>query len=199
MGFGPLFLGIMFLYDAQIALRHGTSDAEAYVMIDIFPDVLGWILLLVGLNSLKKRAEGFEMPFRLGGLMLLLSLFSFAKDTVFFSAFYSENVQSFAGEAVDLVIHLLELLFLLLLFRPMPALCRKKGEDKLALSHSKVPGIIYCEGVIFLLVKLARILPLPASFDYTLAVLSRLDLIFLVFLIWYGVITMFRTMMRMSD
>ena len=43
MGFGAIFLGIMFLYDFPIPVG---KDGVAYMAPDIFPDLVGWILLL---------------------------------------------------------------------------------------------------------------------------------------------------------
>ena len=58
MGFGFLFLGVMFLFDSQIALTESDSGA-LYGIVDLFPDVIGWILLFFGLNALGKKDSGF--------------------------------------------------------------------------------------------------------------------------------------------
>ncbi|MBR2616041.1 MAG: hypothetical protein IKC69_05130 [Clostridia bacterium] len=198
MGFGPMFLGIMFLYDFQLGLRH-PGAAEAYAMVDIFPDLVGWILLMIGLRALSRKTEGVQIPYRMTFLMLVLSLFTLAKDTLFFSTFYQNNAQLLAGEAVDFAVHLLELAFLVLLFRQTKTVCRKRGEDKLSYTHDTVPGIAYTEGAVYVLSFFSRLLPLPEGARGIVSVLSSLDLIFVVFLIWYCVIALFRTMRRIPD
>lgn len=198
MGFGALFLGYMFLYDFQLALRH-PGASEAYAMVDLFPDLVGWILIWFGLRTLSKKAEGFDRLSRLPLFFIALSVLTLAKDTFLFNSFYSVNVQSFAGEAVDFCVHLLELGFSVLLFGKTAKLCRKCGEDKLFRSHSNVPRIAMVEGILFTVARTARLFSLPVSAIAALNVVSMLDFVFTVFMIWYGVIALFRTMMRISD
>ena len=70
MGFGAIFLGIMFLYDFPITLG---KAGEAYMTLDIFPDLAGWILLFFGVSALAKKAEGLD---RLRWASLPMLLFS---------------------------------------------------------------------------------------------------------------------------
>ena len=198
MGFGPLFVGFAFLFDFQLGLRH-PGEETAYAMLDIFPDVIGWLLIFWGLARLAKKAEEFAFLRNSALFFLVLSLFTLAKDTVFFSAFYTENVQCFAGEAVDFCVHLLELGFIALLARRCAALCRKKGEDKIALSHAALPGIALCEGILFAIARSSRFLSLPAGALSVVRVVSMLDYVFLVFLVWFGAIALFRTMLRVTE
>ncbi len=199
MGFGSLFLGFMFLYDFQIALRHTGMDG-AYAMIDIFPDAIGWVLLFLGLGTLSKKAEGFEQIRKAPVLFFVLSLFTLAKDTLFFSVFYSEQGrQIFAGRALDVSVHLLELAFIYVLFRQTARFCRKQGEDRLSGAHALMPRIALVEGGLYLLTRLVRLLPVPVSFTAVANVISRLDYLFLVFLIWYGTICLLRSLFRLSD
>ena len=57
MGFGAIFLGIMFLYDFPIPVG---KDGVAYMAPDIFPDLIGWILLFFGVRALAKNAAGLD-------------------------------------------------------------------------------------------------------------------------------------------
>ncbi len=198
MGFGALFLGFMFLYDFQVGLRH-TGAQEAWAMLDLFPDCIGWCLLFFGLNRLAKKEKKFENLRLFSIFFLVLSLFTLAKDTLLYSAFYTESVQNFAGEAVDFCVHLLELAFIVLLFRQTAPFCRKYGEDKLALSHSNVPRIAAAEGFLFVLARLGRLFAFSDSLLSIWNVISVLDFIFTVFLVWYGTIALFRALMRISD
>ena len=198
MGFGALFIGYMFLYDLQLVLRHNGA-AEAYAMLDMFPDVVGWILIFFGLRALSKRAEGFELPRRLSVFFVVLSLLTLAKDTLLFESFYAANVQSFAGEVIDFCVHLCELAFTVLLFGKTAKLCRKYGEDKLSFTHANVPRIAMMEGIVFVVARVGRFLMVPQSAAAALSVISMLDFIFTVFMIWYAVIALFRTMVRISD
>lgn len=199
MGFGAMFLGFMFLYDFQLGLRLPGSDS-AYAMLDVFPDPVGWILLLVGLGTLSKKAEGFELLKKSTFFFLPLSILTFVKDTFLFSSFFSpQGEQSVAGSLVDLCEHLLILGFVYVLFQKTSALCRKKGEDKLSRFHALLPRFALTEGVLFLLSTLLRYLPLPQGVLAASLVLSRLDFLFWVVLIWLGAIALVRALVRVSD
>ena len=198
MGFGALFLGIMFLYDFQVGLRLPGEDV-AYAMLDLFPDVIGWILIFVGLNRLEKHVNGLAVLKKVSVLFIALSLVTLGKDTFFYNAFYAENAQGLFGEILDFCIHLAELAFLAQLFSQTAVLCRKNGEDKLAVSHANVPRVAAAEGFLFVLARGLRLLPLPQSVLPYVSVISILDFLFLVFLIWYGVIAMLRALLRLSE
>ena len=199
MGFGALFLGFMFLYDFQIGLRASESEG-AYALLDIFPDAIGWILLFFGLRRLCKKSDSFSFLKKSTLFFLVLSVFSLVKETLLFSVFYSKNgIQVFAGECFDVCEHLLTLAFIWLLFQKTAPLCRKYGEDRLSQSHLLVPRIALVEAVLFVLVMIARFLPLPQSANSYINVISRLDFLFWVFLIWYGTVTLFRSLRRVSD
>ena len=200
MGFGPLFLGLMFLYDFQIGLRHAGAES-AYALLDIFPDAIGWLLILIGLNTLSKKAEGFDFVKKSTPFLLILSLFSLAKDTLLFNTFYISGGkdQILAGKAVDFCEHLLTLAFLYLFFLALSRFCHKNGEDKLSASHSMTSRIALTEGALFIVAQASSLSFLPQGLKSAILILSRLDFLFWVFLIWYGVIAVIRTMIRISE
>lgn len=198
MGFGALFLGIMFLYDFQVGLRL-SGEETAYAMLDLFPDVIGWILIFVGLSRLVKHVESLAPLKKFSMLFIPLSLLTLGKDTFFYSTFYVENTQRFTGEILDFCVHLVELAFLAKLFSQTEKFCRKNGEDKLAASHANVPRIAAAEGFLFVLARGLRLLPLPQNVLSYVSVISILDFLFQVFLIWYGVIAMLRALLRLSE
>ncbi len=199
MGFGALFLGFMFLYDFQIGLR-GSDGEGAYAILDVFPDAIGWILLFVGLNILSKKFDSFRFLRNTTAFFFVLSLFSLVKESFLFPVFYSqEGKQVFAGECFDVCEHLLILGFVYLLFQKTAPLCRKYGEDKLSRSHELVPRIALVEGVLYSFISVMRFFPLPDGVLPYVNVISRLDFLFWVFLIWYGTITLFRSLRRISD
>lgn len=201
MGFGALFLGIMFLYDFPITLAK--SGGDAYIALDIFPDFVGWILLFFGARALAKHVKGLEKLRFLPLFMLALSLFSLAKDTLLFSSFYrvtEEGVrQVFAGVALDVCTRILEMLFFMGLFGASATLCRKKGEDKLSASHSMTRRIALVEAVLFGVSRIGLVLPLTKEMSQVFTVLSQLDNLFMVFLVWYGAIAMVRALVRITD
>ena len=149
MGFGFLFLGVMFLFDSQIALTESDSGA-LYGIVDLFPDVIGWILLFFGLNALGKKESGFALLRRSALILLVLSLVSLAKDTLFFSSFYEvgNGKQGFAGNLLDDFEHLATLFFLFVLYRKTSYVCHVRGEEKLSRFHALVPKL--CEDKICL-------------------------------------------------
>ncbi len=197
MGFGPLFLGLMFLFDAQAGLR--ADDGSVYMIIDLFPDILGWFLIFYGLVTLSKKAPSFEKMKKPVFFMGLLSAFSLAKDTVLFSHFYTAaGLQRAYGEVFDFCDHLLTLAFMYFLFKEMVPLARKYGEDKLAVHHRTIPTVVLVEGVCFVLSKALSLVPVEKIANVGI-VISRLDYLFWIFLIWFAVITMVRSMIRISD
>lgn len=200
MGFGAIFLGIMFLYDFPIPIG---KDGTAFMALDIFPDFIGWILLFFGVSALAKRAQGLDRLRYMTLAMLAFSVLSLLKDTLWFSAFYtlSENqiMQSFSGVSFDVCIRLFEMVFLTILFRRTAVFCRKHGEDKLALSHQTVPGITLAEGVLFAVSRIGVVLPLTKEMTGVFHVLSQLDNLFMVFLVWYAAICMVRALIRITD
>ena len=200
MGFGAIFLGIMFLYDFPIPVG---KEGVPYMAMDIFPDFLGWILLFFGVSALAKNAKGLD-KLRFASLpMLLFSVLSLLKDTLWFFSFYTVSdqriTQNFAGVGFDVCVRLFEMAFLVLLFRASAVFCRKKGEDKLAVSHNTVPGIAIFEGIVFAVSRIGLILPLTEEMTKVFNVLSSLDNLFMVFLVWYAAIAMVRALIRVTD
>ena len=200
MGFGAIFLGIMFLYDFPIPVG---KDGVAYMAPDIFPDLIGWILLFFGVRTLAKNAAGLDKIRFFPLPMILLSALSILKETLWFSAFYTyaENqiTQNLAGVSIDVCTRLMEMTFLVLLFRRSAVFCRKKGEDKLSNSHQMVPRIAIVEGVLFTLSRIGLILPLTKEMADVFNVLSQLDNLFMIFLVWYAAISMVRALIRVTD
>lgn len=197
MGFGALFLGLMFLYDFEIGLSSGVAP---YAIVDLFPDLLGWILIFFGLRTLARKAEGFERLRLAPVFFAVVAALNLAKGTLWFSTFYSaDGAQIFSGAAVDFAVHFLELAFLWLLFGKTAKLCRKMGDDKLSSSHSLVPRIALTEGVLCLVSKIPSIVTLPDGVKAVFMIVAKLDFLFWVFLIWFGVISMVRAMVRLSD
>ena len=200
MGFGAIFLGIMFLYDFPIPVG---KDGIAYMAPDIFPDLIGWILLFFGVRALAKNAAGLDKLRFFPLPMILLSVLSILKETLWFSDFYSyaENqiTQNLAGVSIDVCTRLLEMVFLVLLFRRSAVFCRKKGEDKLSNSHQMVPRIAIVEGVLFALSHIGLMLPLTKEMADVFNVVSQLDNLFMIFLVWYAAIAMVRALIRVTD
>jgi hypothetical protein len=199
MGFGAIFLGIMFLYDFPITVARGST----YLALDIFPDFAAWILLYFGVKALAKKAEGLEKVRRMPLLMLPLSLLVLLKDTAFFSSFYTVTEQAvsqnIAGIAIDVCIRILEMGFLMVLFDASARFCRKKGEDRLSRSHGMTRRIALVEAVLFSVSRLGVLLPLQGELKNLFYVLSQLDSLFMVFLVWYGTIAMVRALIRVTD
>lgn len=197
MGFGPLFLGLMFLFDAQMGLR--AADGSVHMIVDIFPDIIGWILIFYGLVTLTRKAPDFEAMKKPVVFLALLSVLSLSKDTLLYPHFYTAaGAQRLPGEVFDFCDHLLTLAFLYFLFQKMVPLARKYGEDKLAVHHRTIPTVVLAEGVCHVASRFLQILPVEAL-KKTGLIISRLDYLFWVFLIWFAVITMVRSMIRISD
>lgn len=199
MGFGAMFIGFMFLYDFQMGLRAPGSE-EAYALLDIFPDVLGWLLLFWGIYRLSQRKEMFLSLKAIALFMTVFSVFTLVKDTFLFDWFFSpKGEQNATGLLLDGCEHFFTLVFVWLLFQKTQVLCRKCGEDKLSRFHAIVPRIAVTEGALFLLSALLRLLPLQGTAVAVAQIISRLDFLFWVFLVWFGTIALFRAMVRIDD
>jgi len=200
MGFGSIFLGIMFLYDFPIPVG---KDNVAFMALDIFPDFIGWILLFFGVSALAKKAQGLDKVRLIPLPMILFSVLSLLKDTLWFSTFYSvaekSITQNFAGVSFEVCLRLFEMTFLVLLFRASAAFCRKKGEDRLSNAHMTVPRIAIVEGVLYSVSRIGVVLPLTREMANVFTVLSQLDNLFAVFLVWYAAISMVRALIRVTD
>ena len=197
MGFGPIFLGIMFLFDAQAGLR--AADGSVHMMLDLFPDLVGWLLLFRGLTVLSEWEKAFLPLKRPAFLMGMLAAFSLAKDTILFPYFYTASgSHRFSVEIFDFCEHLLILAFLYVLFQKMVPFARKHGEDKLAIHHRTVPTLVLAEGGIFVLSKILSVLSVKELESFAVVV-SRLDYLFWIFLVWFAVIAMVRSMIRITD
>lgn len=200
MGFGAIFLGIMFLYDFPIPVGKG---GIAYMAPDIFPDVIGWILLFFGVSALAKKASGLDKIRFIPLPMAVFSVLALLKETLWFSSFYTyaENriTQNLAGVSIDVCLRLMEMAFIILLFGRSAVFCRKKGEDKLSNSHQMVPRIALVEGVLFALSRIGLVLPLTKEMANVFNVLSQLDNLFMIFLVWYAAIAMVRALIRITD
>ena len=108
-------------------------------------------------------------------------------------------MQIFAGEALDFCEHILLLAFLYLLFVSLSRFCHQNGEDKLSSSYGMASRLALTEGALFVIARFSVLPFLPQSVKSVFLVLSRLDFLFWVFLIWFGVITLIRTMIRITD
>ncbi len=194
-----MFIGFMFLYDFQMGLRAPGSE-EAYALLDIFPDVLGWLLLFWGILRLSQRKEAF-LPLKPMALFMTgVSVLTLAKDTFLFDLFFtSQGQQNTVGLVLDGCEHLFTLAFVWLLFQKTQVLCQKCGEDKLSRFHAIVPRIAVTEGVLFLISSLLRLFPLQGIAVAVAQIISRLDFLFWVFLVWFGTIALFRAMVRIDD
>jgi len=199
MGFGSMFLGFMFLYDFEVALS-GAGGAVPRAVVDIFPDPIGWILLFFGLWKMSKKYSDFIFLKQASVFLFAFSLLGVLKNTVLFSTFFTEKgIQNFAGESLDFVEHLFTLGFVWLLFQKTSVLCRKKGEDKLSSAHGMLPRIAMTEGILYVLGFALTKIPLSESVRPAVVILSRLDFLFWVFLIWFGVVSLIRALIRLSD
>lgn len=194
MGFGALFIGFMFLYDFQVVLK------SSGMTLDIFPDLIGWILICIGLIRLTSHQKEFHNLKKSSFFFLLLSVFTLLKETLFASAFYlPSGEQVLAGTVVDFCLHLFELVFIFLFFRKLSVMCRRQKEDRLAFHHGVIPRLALTEGILYCISKIAFLFPSAMNVSSLFIIVSRLDFMFTVFLIWYGAILLLRCEFKLSD
>jgi hypothetical protein len=200
MGFGAMFLGFMLLFDFQSALRVPGSQ-EVYAILDLFPDPLGWLLLLIGLNTLSKKDGRFLFLKKCTYVFLPLSLMTFSKDMFLTSWFYSPDgrTQCFAGIMIEAAEHIMVLGFCYFLFRELSDFSFRNGEDKLSRFHALVPRLAVTRGLFFSVTLVAQFFTMTGTVAQTFTVISLLSYLFWVCLIWVGTIALVRSLIRLSD
>lgn len=196
MGLGLLFVGFMFLHDSQIALRN--SAGEIHMIVDIFPDLLGWILLFFGLYKLCKREERFALVRNLCLPMLALSLFTFLAETAFYPVFFPNGANGAVIEIVRFAENILIAVFSFLLFKEMVLFCQKEGEEKLANCFRYGKGFAVTEAVLYLAAQIARF-SVPEDMKTLASGLSVCYYLFWIFFIWYSVIQLFRAYRKIYE
>ena len=193
---GALFCGVMFFFDFQIALRGEGESVHA--VLDLFPDPVGVLILLGGIFYLASREKRFA-SLRVPVLVLLpCSVFITLKNTLFFSTFYTvDGTQNGIGQASDLVMHLVKLVFLILLLSVSAGTCRDREENLLASRFVTARHLCVVQGVLMLAQRLLTLV-LPETAKTVLGVLSLVAYLFWIALLWLCVITLVRMMLRLS-
>ena len=197
MGFGFLFIGFMLLYDYEIVLA---ADGVGYLALDIFPDVLGFLLLFLGLRKLCRKGEDFAFLKKASLFLLPLSVLMLVKGTLLFPAFYdaATGKMGLAATALDVCMRLLKLAFTYLLFQKTAAMAFRLGEPKLSSHHGLIPRIAMVDGVLYLASTALRTFA-PQSLLTLTSTVTILELLFWVLLVWFGAICLFRCVLRLSD
>ena len=194
---GAFFIGAMFFFDFQIALRG--EDGSVHAILDLFPDVLGVLILAAGVFYLSARKKLFS-DLRIPVLVFFpFSVFTSLKHTLFFSSFYApDGGQNTAGEIGDLVVHLLKIALLFLLLSDAYRLCFEKGEKRVAAQCLTARRLGVAQGVLYLADRLLPLVfPALAETD-TAGVLSLVSYLFWIAFIWICVIALARMMLRTS-
>lgn len=200
MGFGFLLFGIPFLFDFQFSLISPESGAP-HMILDLFPNFVGFALLFFGLRRLARKDPSFQRLTPLTALLFVTGVFVFLKDTVFFSRFYTVETdargayvvtESAAGLAIGFCQHLLIGAFLYFLFSRELALFSALGEEKLAKFSARLPQFVLCEAIAYAVSALLTDAVLPTLLKNAVKVLSALDMILWVFVIWYALIVNLR-------
>ena len=195
MGLGFLFLGFMFLFDFETALSH-TDSAEVYMLIDIFPDVIGWVLILVGLFLYAKKHAEFSSLKIFALPMLAVAVFTLLAGTLWYPVFYVNGVGNAFLSYFSIAVHAAELVFSFLLFSKLQPICEKEKEPKLASSCRLMRIFVCTEGLLY---ALSLVLRLALRGAMAAVLVQRLDYLFWVLAIWYGAILLLRSDLKLSD
>ena len=193
MGFLPISIGVMLLFDLQIAL---TRDGAVYAVLDVFPNVLGFALILIGLIRLARRGETCRKETACAAFLTVVSLFVLAKDTLLYGSFYADGIEIVAGQTIGFCQHLLILGFLVLLFRRTGKALLSLEEDRLAQTHGRVTGFALAEGIVYVLCYILGFV--PGFPENALSVIKLLDMLFWIALVWYGGISQLRAALRVN-
>ena len=194
MGTGFLFVGFFFLFDFQIALKSAGSDT-VYALLDIFPDVIGWILLLIGALRASRREKAFRpLVYGAAGLFLV-SVFTLLSETAFFSVFYPGAAPVPGIRVLEFAVHFGELLFSFFLFRTLYAFCKAKKEEKMTRATLNEQIQIVAHAVLYL-AYLVLSFVLPKS--VVTSVFFYLEYLFWIAVVWYGAATLIRCDLNLS-
>ena len=197
MGFLPISIGIMLLYDFPIALSHPGST-EPYAVLDIFPNVLGFVLILFGLIRLSKKGTACKPEMVYALCMTLFSGFVFTKDVFLYRFFYSaEGQESTAGRCVTFVQHLLILGFVALLFRKTASVLSELDETALSRLHKRVPLFVAMDAVIFLLAFLLSLFNI-SGMETVSRVAQILHMLLWIFIVWFGGVNQLRAALKVN-
>lgn len=194
MGFLPISLGVMLLYDLQVALTH--PSGEVYAVVDIFPTFLGFVLILWGLVRLSKRGTDCKREITIAGCLTLLSAFVLIKDTALYGYFYSDGIENDVGQCIGFCQHLLILGFLVLLFRKTGSVLASLDEEKLARSHGRMTVFALMEGVVYFLCFALTLTSREGFWDAAYKVTRILDMLLWIILVWFGGIIQLRASLR---
>ena len=194
MGFLPISLGVMLLYDLQIGLR--APGGEVYAIVDVFPNVLGLALILWGLIRLAKRAGPCKTEIICDACMTLFSVFVLVKDTLLYARFYAGGTESAAGQCVGFCQHILLLGLLTLVFRKTGSVLSDLGEAKLARAHIRMTSFALMEGLVYVVCFILGMIGTAGFLLTFLGVLRMLDMLLWLFIVWYGGINQLRAALR---
>ncbi len=193
-----LGLGFFFLFDAETYLRAGQGSAP-YAVLDLFPDVLAWLLMAAGLWILCREHPHFK-PLRFAASVhFFLSVFTLLTETAFFSVFYrmeGEYPEKILFlEIFEYALRVTEFIFCLHLFGQVRLFCGEKEDEKLVRACRLEEGFILTHFILFAAAIVLKYLPLPAAVP---AVADRLQYLFWILVIWFGGITLIRCDLRLS-
>ena len=202
MGFGLISIGVMFLFDQPIYRTH-PGETAPYMMIDLFPDAIGWVLLLLGLYRLSRKKEEFLPLFRATAFFLPASVLLFFSETLFFPSFYPDFTAlrhgAFPTELLNLLLHLGELLFLFFLFRRTEPLAEREDQKGI------VKMLSFGKKLILACVCLS---PIVFLFDWVAAgeaalkirgILAAFNNLSFVVTVWLGLISFLRCDLKISE
>ena len=193
-----LGLGFFFLFDVELFLTSKEGSAP-YACLNLFPDVIAWLLMAAGLWILCRKHPHFK-PLRFAASVhFFLSVFTLLTETAFFSVFYrmeGEYPEKILFlEIFEYALRVTEFIFCLHLFGQVRLLCGEEKDDKLARACRLEERFIAAHFVLFAASAVLSFLPVPAIVS---AVADRLQYLFWILVIWYGGITLIRCDLRLS-
>ncbi|MEA4831873.1 hypothetical protein SDC9_93830 [bioreactor metagenome] len=140
MGFGLLLIGYMFL--ASFSVAFGTDSKMTF---DIFPDIIAWSMMLLGLNKLSPYSDKLRLARYAAIFMIPVSLYTMLDNFRLFGFFGSfgqiiNNIIGYVTVAVMLIYHYL----LLFGIRDIALTCsgQKRFCDKLKFGFA-LTGVYY--------------------------------------------------------
>ena len=201
MGFLPISIGVMLLYDFPIGLSH-TGSKEVYAVLDIFPDVLGFALILFGLIRLSKRGYECKREIVFASVMTLVSSFVFVKDVLLFRSFYSldgENgaLENTAGRYITFAQQVLILVFLVLLFRKLSSVLTDLDEPALARTNGRIPALALMDAAVYVLSFSLSFIS-GGLFETAARAAQLLHMLLWILIVWYGGISLLRASLRLN-
>lgn len=199
-GFFFLGFGFYFLFDLEVLLRHAGGEAP-YAVLDLFPDVLAWLLMGIGLFFLTRKYAEVKSLRNAAVVHFALSVFTLLSETAFFAFFFTADPDGaeriLAMEIFEYALRVTEFIYCVHLFDRIRLIAlNRENEPKLASACKTECIFIAAHFAVFAASIILKYVPASGT---AARVADWLQYLFFLLVIWFGGITLIRCDLKMSE